>query len=63
MNNSTRNSAPCPNATEPRGGCRRAEPAYRAPNPAREQRHEGLFVPFAAFASLAGTTGLPFVSL
>lgn len=41
----------------------RANDAAHAPATAGGRtRREGLFVPFAAFASLAGAAGLPFVS-
>jgi len=62
MNTEIRHSTKC--AQRAAQGVRDgSEPTRADGNAAPEtKRREGLFVPFAAFASLAGAAGLPFVS-
>jgi hypothetical protein len=64
MNTETRIQTHSAHAPDARCGGRESAEASRAPTgPQFLKRREGMFAPLAAFASLAGIAGVPFVSL
>jgi hypothetical protein len=62
MNNETRIDARAAGAPQECRGLEQPARVTRLPAP-QAKRREGLFAPLAAFASLAGSAGLPFISL